>query len=81
MAIEGGLNHARSVLIPLRVVSPLAHCEPTGMTRAFLVTGLVYQLDQITILGPASLVAIGTVSWLVLSALGRWVKRADSGVV
>lgn len=48
------------------------------MMRAVLVGGLVYQLDRLTILGPVSLVAIGTVSWVVLTALGRWVQRVNS---
>jgi len=51
------------------------------MMRALLVAGLVYQLDQITILSPVSLVAIGAISWLVLSALARWVRRANMEVV
>lgn len=50
------------------------------MIRTFLVADLVYQLDRLTVLGPASLVAIGTVSWLVLTALARWVRRANSEV-
>jgi len=59
-------------------VSALAHGELSGMMRAFLVAGLVYQLDQLTVLGPASLVAIGTVSLVILTALACWVRRADS---
>lgn len=51
------------------------------MTRAFLVTGLVYQLARLTVLCPASLVAIGTVSWVILSALAHWVRRANLEVV
>ena len=55
----------------------LASSELEGMIRAFLVADLVYQLDRLTVLSPVSLVAIGTISWLVLSALARWVRRAD----
>lgn len=74
----GGLEHAHNLLVPCRVLSARAHCEPTGMIRAILVADLVYQLDRLTVLGPVSLVAIGACSWIVLSALGRWVKRANS---